>query len=86
MFIILVYDIQVKRVAKVHKICRKYLLPVQKSVFEGDITQKQLTMLKAELERAINVELDSICIYEFDSGLYSYKLQIGAVQKYETIL
>lgn len=86
MFVILVYDIQVKRVAKVHKICRKYLFPVQKSVFEGEITQKQLTMLKQELERVIDYTQDAICIYEFDSSLYAYKLQIGVNNPVETIL
>ena len=38
MFIILVYDIDVKRVGKVLKKCREYLNWVQNSVFEGEIT------------------------------------------------
>lgn len=35
MFIILSYDINKKRVGKILKICRKYLVHVQKSVFEA---------------------------------------------------
>ena len=54
MFIILVYDINKKRVAKIHNICRKYIYPVQRSVFEGEITQKQLKKLMEELERNMN--------------------------------
>lgn len=34
MYIILTYDVGSKRVEKVLKICRKYLVHVQKSVFE----------------------------------------------------
>ena len=37
MLVIVTYDISVKRVAKVMKICRKYLAHVQKSVFVGMI-------------------------------------------------
>ena len=39
MFVILTYDIGAKRVSKIMKICRKYLLHVQRSVFEGNITR-----------------------------------------------
>lgn len=39
MFVILVYDINIKRNKKVLKICRRYLNHVQKSVFEGVITE-----------------------------------------------
>jgi len=53
MFIILAYDIRVERVGKVHKAVKKYLSPVQKSVFEGHLTQGQLNKLKNELEQII---------------------------------
>ncbi|HPO28372.1 MAG TPA: CRISPR-associated endonuclease Cas2, partial [Petrotogaceae bacterium] len=33
------YDIGEKRVSKVHKITKRYLNWVQRSVFEGEITQ-----------------------------------------------
>ena len=42
MFVIVVYDINRKRVGMALKICRKYLVHVQKSVFEGNITERQL--------------------------------------------
>ena len=50
MFIILVYDVGEKRVAKVLKKCRQYLYWVQNSVFEGEITPAKLKMLKEELK------------------------------------
>ena len=42
MYIILVYDIGEKRVAKMLKLCRRYLNWIQNSVFEGEITDLQL--------------------------------------------
>jgi CRISPR-associated protein Cas2 len=44
MYIILVYDIEMdeggaRAARRIFKICKKYLTHVQKSVFEGEITQ-----------------------------------------------
>ena len=64
MFIILAYDIRIERVGKVHKAVKKYLSPVQKSVFEGHLTQGQLNKLKNELEQIILPEEDSVLIYK----------------------
>lgn len=79
MFIVLTYDIGVKRVAKVMKICRKYLVHVQKSVFEGNITETKLKKLKSELRKIIHSEDDSICIYEVEKLMNVQKEQIGVV-------
>ncbi|MEN2993717.1 MAG: CRISPR-associated endonuclease Cas2, partial [Thermodesulfovibrio sp.] len=46
MRVILVYDINEKRVSKVLKTCRKYLHWVQNSVFEGELTEAKLEKLK----------------------------------------
>ncbi|NMA17595.1 MAG: CRISPR-associated endonuclease Cas2 [Clostridiaceae bacterium] len=86
MFVILTYDIGAKRVSKIMKICRKYLLHVQRSVFEGNITEAHLKKLKNELDREIEKNLDGICIYEFDSTKYSRKEQIGLVTDYSNII
>lgn len=86
MFVIVVYDINQKRVSKFHKICRKYLYPIQRSVFEGDINQRKLKQLQRELEYNMNCNQDSICIYELDSNRDAYKLQMGIVNKTNYIL
>lgn len=86
MFVILVYDVNVKRVAKVRKICKKYLHPVQRSVFEGDLTGQKLNFLKRELEQVISSKQDTVCIYEMDSYRYAYKWQIGMAEKRSNIL
>jgi len=77
MRVILVYDINVKRVAKVLKICRKYLHWVQNSVFEGEITEAKLEKLKRELRAIINEEEDSVIIYTFKTGWYTGRELIG---------
>ena len=58
----LVYDVNEKRVAKVFKICKKYLAHFQRSVFRGDITPSKLIALKQELKKVIDEEEDFICI------------------------
>jgi len=50
------------RVAKVFKICKKYLSHHQKSVFRGEITPSNLLKLKKELKEVIDEELDFISI------------------------
>ena len=77
MWIILTYDIAVKRNSKALKICRRYLTHVQKSVFEGEITEKNLTRLKGELQRVIDSDNDQITIYDFDSVRWAAKDIIG---------
>ena len=86
MYIILAYDVNQKRVAKVNRICKKYLRPVQKSVFEGTITDKKFRMLQNELKKNIDTGVDSICAYQFDSMKYAYKLQIGLNDSTNNIL
>lgn len=77
MFVILVYDVEEKRVYKVHKICSKYLTWVQNSVFEGEITEAQLRILKDELKEVIDNTRDSIIIYKFRTKAYYEREDIG---------
>lgn len=80
MFVILTYDVNSKRVSKVMKTCRKYLQHVQKSVFEGNITEGKLNTLKKELEKIVYTQEDSVCIYCMESLRYTRKEQLGAVE------
>ena len=74
---ILVYDVNVKRVSKVLKTCRKYLYWVQNSVFEGEISPAKLEKLKMELSKIIEPEEDSVIIYTFRSSWYTNREIIG---------
>ena len=86
MFVIVTYDVSQKRVSKVMKTCRKYLTHVQKSVFEGMITEGKLKMLKEELDRLIVYMEDEICIYKVDNLKFTSKEQIGVVKTNDNIL
>lgn len=77
MFVILVYDVNVKRTAKVLKTVRSYLSHLQRSVFEGELTEKELEELKSELEDLIKPSEDTVLIYTFDSLRYSHRHRIG---------
>ena len=77
MFIIMIYDVNVKRVNKVLKLARKYLNWVQNSVLEGDITDAKFFKLKSELQKIINKEEDSVIFYTFRSKLYTSREVIG---------
>lgn len=80
MFVIVVYDINVKRVTKVLKTCRKYLYWVQNSVLEGEISKANLVKLKTELSEIVNEKEDSVIFYIFRSKKYSTR-EIMGIQK-----
>ena len=82
MFIILVYDIDVKRVGKVLKKCREYLNWVQNSVFEGEISDGNFKKMMIELERIIK-ESDSIIIYNMRTTKY-YSRKLLGIERGET--
>jgi len=86
MFVILTYDVNQKRVGKILKICRKYLVHVQKSVFEGAMTEKKLKQLKGELERMIDFDDDGICIYTSSSPQNFTKEIIGKAENIRHII
>jgi CRISPR-associated protein Cas2 len=64
MFVIITYDVGEKRVGKVCKKLREYLDWTQNSVFEGEITKGKLQQCLAELSNIINVEEDSLYLYQ----------------------
>ena len=68
MFVILVYDIGEKRVAKALKIARKYLHWVQNSVLEGEISNANFVKLKTELKMMMDPTEDSVIFYTFPNN------------------
>ncbi len=63
MYVILVYDMNTKRVGKMLKLCRRYLNWIQNSVFEGEMTELQLKSLKREAN-SIMQDSDSLIIFK----------------------
>jgi len=61
-YVFLFYDVNVKRVNKVFKKCKKYLNHWQKSVFRGPLTNSEIIELENELKKIINQEEDFISI------------------------
>jgi CRISPR-associated protein Cas2 len=80
MFVVLVYDVGVKRVARALKTCRKYLNWVQNSVFEGEISEVNLKKLKAELAKVMDSSEDSVILYTWRTQKYSSR-EIMGVEK-----
>lgn len=77
MYIIMVYDVNTKRISKVLKIARKYLTWVQNSVLEGEITPANFERLKLELLDVLDREEDSIIFYKLRTTKYMTKEVLG---------
>lgn len=77
MLVIMVYDVEVKRVAKVLKTGRKYLYWVQNSVLEGNINEGSYKRLKLELNQIIDPDRDSVIFYTFRTTKYSEREIMG---------
>ncbi|HXL05182.1 MAG TPA: CRISPR-associated endonuclease Cas2 [Bacillota bacterium] len=77
MFVILVYDVEQSRTQKMLKKCREYLYWVQNSVFEGEISSADLEKLKMELENIMDMDEDSVIIYNLRTTKYYSKEVIG---------
>ena len=71
MYVILVYDVGQKRVAKMLKLCRQYLSWIQNSVFEGEISEPKLRELKAKIQDIYEPGEDSVIVF---SNKMSYNM------------
>ena len=77
MYFIIVYDIDVRRVAKVCKYLRQHLNWVQNSVFEGALTKAQFARVKSGLLGIIDENEDSVLIYQMRHEKWMDKQVIG---------
>lgn len=85
MYVILVYDINGdeggnKVLNRVFKISKKYLTHIQKSVFEGELTEGKLTQMKMEFDKIIRKDLDSIIIFKASNNKW-LKKEMWALQE-----
>ena len=85
MFVILTYDVDVKRVNKIRKLLKKYLTWTQNSVFEGEISQGKLNQCLAEVENIIDKSYDSIYIYNVKSSKFISKDILGENKKFDEL-
>ncbi|MFN4145404.1 MAG: CRISPR-associated endonuclease Cas2 [Runella sp.] len=77
MYVILVYDIGERRVAKMLKHCRKYLNWIQNSVFEGEITEVKLKEMLIGARAIMNESEDSLIIFKSRDERWLDKQIIG---------
>lgn len=77
MYVIMVYDVNKMRVAKVLKVGRQYLTWIQNSVLEGEISWAQLEKLKRELKDVIEADEDSILLYVLRSEKWLERQRLG---------
>lgn len=74
MLLVLTYDVETttasgtKRLRNVAKLCQKYGIRVQNSVFEIEVSAAQLVELKSKLESVIDQGQDSIRIYRMGNS------------------
>lgn len=77
MYVILVYDVEQKRVGKMLKLCRRYLNWIQNSVFEGEITDVKLKELLSEATKIMDKEKDSIIFFKSRQEKWLEKTVVG---------
>jgi CRISPR-associated protein Cas2 len=77
MYVILVYDCAEKRVAKMLRLCRKYLNWIQNSVFEGEISEVKLKELVLKAKEFMQQEEDSLIIFSGRTEKWLDKQIIG---------
>ena len=77
MYVILVYDMDAKRVGKMLKLCRRYLNWIQNSVFEGEMTDVKLKALLYEAKAIMNTETDSIIVFKSRQEKWMEKMVVG---------
>jgi CRISPR-associated protein Cas2 len=80
MYVIIVYDVEEKRVAKVCKFLRQYLHWVQNSVFEGELTEGKLKEVQIGLKKRIKADKDSILFYKLQTEK-AFDKEIMGVEK-----
>lgn len=84
LYVILVYDIVMdekgaKVLRNVFKICKKYLTHIQKSVFEGTLTELNCMKLKMELDKHIRNDRDSVLLFKSRDEKWLQKEFLGIV-------
>jgi len=76
-YVIVVYDTAVKRNPQVLKLCRKYLHHIQRSVFEGRLSEAQLVKFHHEMASVIDHGYDHVTIYTFPPGTAPQRVLLG---------
>ena len=80
MLLVVTYDVNTastdgaKRLRQVAKLCQKYGMRVQNSVFEVLVDAAQLSVLKHEIQKVIDLDADSVRFYRLGNS-YQNKIE-----------
>lgn len=80
MLLVVTYDVNTaspdgaKRLRRVAKLCQKYGMRVQNSVFEVLVDAAQLSVLKHEIQKVIDFDADSVRFYRLGNS-YQNKIE-----------
>ncbi|MFW6173274.1 MAG: CRISPR-associated endonuclease Cas2 [Elusimicrobiota bacterium] len=77
MYVIIVYDVNVKRVNYMKKFLREYLHWVQNSVFEGELTKAELRKVKNQIKEIIDENEDSVKVYTLRNKKFMTREELG---------
>lgn len=90
MYVILMYDIDLnekegqKVLRRVFKTCKKYLVHIQNSVFEGELLDSQVLKLKNELSKDIRKDKDSVLLFKSRNQRWMEKEFWGMIEDDKT--
>lgn len=90
MYVILVYDIDLEEkegqrvLRNVFKICKKYLVHIQNSVFEGELLESQMLKLKVELNKYVRNDKDSVIVFKSRHQRWLDKEFLGMIEDDKT--
>lgn len=90
MYVILVYDINLeekegqKVLRNVFKTCKKYLVHIQNSVFEGELLESQMAKLQVELDKHIRQNKDSVIVFKSRHQRWLDKEFLGMIEDDKT--
>ncbi|MEO0289562.1 MAG: CRISPR-associated endonuclease Cas2 [candidate division WOR-3 bacterium] len=73
MYVIVVYDVGEKRVNKFHKFLKRYLKWVQRSVFEGELTESEIKEIKYYFSQNCDQNEDGLIIYYLRDKRWLYR-------------
>lgn len=75
MYYLVVYDVDVERVNKIHKYLKTYLNWIQNSVFEGELGDADYVAVKKRINEIIDKNTDSVLIFKFRDK-YSFEKEV----------
>ncbi len=80
-YLVLTYDVvSNRRRGRLQRRLRRYLVPVQKSVFEGLVRPADLDRIVRLCESTVDLEKDTVRIYLLCSGCRDSTLLIGTAE------